>query len=219
MHRLQDSVAVVVAEGAAGEAVVRQLAAEGAQVLTTLVGGPEHDHVFRWDGGAPSGRADVEALIGAAVERFGHLDVLVLPAGTAEDGALEALDDTAWTAAVAELETLVWGVREGLRHMVPRGSGRIVVTTVAEAKVGRAGAGVVATVAHAAYGLVKVAAKEAGPSGVTVNAVLAAGAEGSLIGRGTAPDEVAAAVLLLAAPDGAGMTGVAFPVDGGVAPY
>lgn len=104
--------------------------------------------------------------------------------------------------------------------MAAQGSGRVVVLAGAEAKVGRAGAGVAAALGHAAYGLVKVAAKEVGPQGVTVNLVMAAhDAEGSLVGRTTRPGEVAAAVVLLASPAGGGMSAVAFPVDGGVSPY
>ncbi len=131
-----------------------------------------------------------------------------------------ALDDAAWATASRTLDVLLWGMRAGLGHMVPRGRGRVVVTLGAEAKVGRPGAAVAAAVGHAAYGLVKVAAKEGGPRGVTVNAVLAnASADDSLTGRPADPAQVGGAVVLLASPDGGGMSGVAFPVDGGVSPY
>lgn len=199
-------------------AVVEALLAEGASVVVPAAGGLRHDRVSAYDGEL-TGREDVDALFAFAVERHSKVDVVVLTGGNPEDRSLTELDDDGWSAASRTLERLVWGMRAGLTHMASRG-GRIVVTLGAEAKVGRPGAAVAAAVGHAAYGLVKVAAKEGGPRAITVNAVLSnASAADSLTGRATEPAEVAGAVVLLASGDGGGMSGVAFPVDGGVSPY
>lgn len=220
MSKLDSTVAVVVdgTDSDLRRAVVDALLAEGATVVVPG-GSGSHDRLSAYDGEV-TGRHGVESLFAHAIEQHGGVDLAVLSGGEPVDRTLDALTEEDWAAAQGRLDVLMWGVRTSLGHMAPRGRGRVVVTLGAEAKVGRPGAGLAAVVGHAAYGLVKVAAKEAGPQGVTVNAVLGTSVtEGSLTGRATAPAEVAGAVVLLASPDGGGMSGVAFPVDGGVAPY
>lgn len=220
MNKLDSAVAVVLDDNGSAlrRAVVEALLAQGASVVVPAADGLTHARLTSYDGEL-AGREGVDALFASAVERHGKVDVVVLTDGGPEDGTLLELDGEGWSAASQTLSLLVWGMRASLEHMGSRG-GRVVVTLGAEAKVGRAGAAVAATVGHAAYGLVKVAAKEGGPQGVTVNAVLSnASAADSLTGRATDLAEVAGAVVLLASPDGGGMSGVAFPVDGGVAPY
>lgn len=221
MNTLEGAVAVVVddSDSALRRAVVEALLDRGAAVVAPAADGVTHDHFTSYDGRV-AGRQDVDALFAAALERHGQVDVVVLTGGEPEDRTLGELDDDAWAAATRTLDVLLWGMRASLGHMAPRGHGRVVVTLGPEAKVGRPGAAVAAAVGHAAYGLVKLAAKEGGPQGVTVNAVLAnARADDSLTGRPADPAQVAGAVVLLASPDGGGMSGVAFPVDGGVSPY
>lgn len=221
MNNLNSAVVVVVddVDSTLRRAIIHALLAEGATVVGSGVGGIVHERFTPFEA-ASLGRDGVESLFAHAVERHGQVDVAVLTGGDLPDRSLATLSDDAWSGASRALDRVVWGLRTSLACMTPRGTGRVVVTLGAEAKVGRAGAGASAAVAHAAYGLVKVAAKEAGPQGVTVNAVLGSSlAEGSLTGRATAPTEIAAAVVLLASAGGAGMSGVAFPVDGGIAPY
>lgn len=204
-----------------GTAVVSSLLQAGARVVTArrvTVDGPSDLLVVRDD--VPEGPRDVEALVDHAVTAFGRVDVLVLSGGEPADVHLADLAGDDWAAASGQLDRVFWGLRAGVREMIARGTGRIVVTVTSAAKVGRAGAGAATMLDHAAYGLVKVAAKEAGPQGVTVNAVIANHhPEGSVTGRTTKASETAAAVLLLASPAGGGISGTGFPVDGGVAPY
>ena len=221
MTKLDGATALVLddADSALRRAVVEALLAQGATVVLPGASGITHDRLFPYDGEL-AGREGVDAVFAFAVEHHGKVDAVVLTGGDPADRSLTELDGDGWSEAARILERLVWGMRASLAHMGPRGGGRVVVTLGAEAKVGRAGAAVAATVGHAAYGLVKVAAKEGGAQGVTVNAVLSnASAGDSLTGRATDPAEVAGAVVLLASPDGGGMSGVAFPVDGGVSPY
>ena len=132
--------------------------------------------------------------------------------------------------------------------MLPRESGRVIVTSSVEGKLGKPGIpGYVAT-KHAVNGLVKAAAQEVGTLGITVNAILpgiietdivrttgpdsavAMGLSGydELIGMFTAEsaikrpnrvEEVAAVAVLLASDAARNMTGCLFPVDGGTMPY
>lgn len=221
MNKLDSAVVLVLEErdSALRRAVVEALLANGASVVVPAAGAPSHERLSSYDEEVV-GREGVDAMFAFVLERHGRIDVVVLSGGQPDDCSVTALDGDGWSVATRILDQVVWGMRAGLEHMVPRQGGRIVVTLGVEAKVGRAGAAVAAVTGHAAYGLVKVAAKEAGPQGVTVNAVLAnRSAADSLTGRATDPTEVAGAVVLLASKDGGGMSGVAFPVDGGVAPY
>lgn len=221
MNKLDTAVAVVLddKDSAVRRAVVEALLAEGASVVVPAAGALRHDRLSSYDGEL-AGRDGIDALFAAALQRHGKLDVAVLTDGDPEDSSLAELDVSRWSAVTRRLDMLAWGMQAGLTHMTPRGGGRVVVMLGAEAKVGRTGAVTAAIIGHAAYGLVKAAAKEAGPQGVTVNAVLSnRSGEGSLIGRPTDPAETAGAVVLLASPAGGGMSGVAFPVDGGHSPY
>jgi ribitol 2-dehydrogenase len=75
-------------------------------------------------------RADVEALIGAAVERYGRIDILIANAGVYTGGDFAAGD---LAEALALISTNVGGVlssvHAALQHMIPAGSGDIVITS------------------------------------------------------------------------------------------
>lgn len=74
-------------------------------------------------------RADMEALVEAAVDRFGRVDVLVNNAGLARLGRLEQLDVDDWMAMI---DVNVRGVLHGIAAAVPvfrrQGRGHIVTT-------------------------------------------------------------------------------------------
>lgn len=142
-----------------------------------------------------------------------------------------------------------WGMRRAFRYMIPRRSGRVVCISSKQGKVGRPGMGAYVASKHGMLGLVKSAALEVGKVGITVNAicpgsvvtdivrergaVFAAqmGVEGGLEGliamhsreaaidRPVRAEEVAGLAVYLASDLGAGVTGAALSVDGGVAPY
>jgi NAD(P)-dependent dehydrogenase (short-subunit alcohol dehydrogenase family) len=132
--------------------------------------------------------------------------------------------------------------------MVPRGSGRILVTSSVEGKLGKPGIPGYAATKHGVNGLVKAAAHEVGTLGITVNSLLPGLIETDIV-RETGPasaqmmgldsyealldlfaqesaikrlntvEEVAAVAVLLASDAGRNITGCMFPVDGGTMPY
>jgi NAD(P)-dependent dehydrogenase (short-subunit alcohol dehydrogenase family) len=132
--------------------------------------------------------------------------------------------------------------------MIPRESGRVIVTSSVEGKLGKPGIPGYAATKHAVNGLVKAAAHEVGTLGITVNAMLPGIIETDIV-RETGPDsaiamglgtyenlidvfssdsaikrpnrveEVAAVAVLLASDVAAGITGTMFPVDGGSMQY
>ncbi len=128
MDELKDKVVVVTgASRGIGAATVRAFAGQGAKVVATARSAGAIEALaaeVRADGGeavAVPGDvavyADVEAVVGAATERFGRLDVLVNNAGVIEPIArLEDGDPAAWGAA---FDVNAKGVYHGLRAAIP----------------------------------------------------------------------------------------------------
>lgn len=234
-----------------GLAVARQLAAEGANVV---LAGRRGDVAAEEAARLPSAvgvevdltRPDaVDRLVGAATDRFGPVDVLVLNSGGPAAGP--AADLTAEQAAEA-LEFLLLQhvrlVRAVLPSMRERGWGRIVaigssgihapLDNLALSNAGR----------PALAGYLKTLAGEVAADGVTVNMVLpgriatdrvAALDRGNAERRGASPEEVkaaseasipakrygrpeefASAVVYLASEPASYVTGVQLRVDGGL---
>ena len=200
--------------------------------------------------GDATDQAAVEGLVDFTVDRFGQLDIMCLNSGgvnmtapvaamTDEEGQLE-ID---WN-----LNHVFWGMRRSLQHMIPRETGRVIVTSSVEGKLGKPGIPGYAATKHAVNGLVKAAAHEVGTLGITVNAILPGIIETDIV-RETGPDsaiamglgtyenlieafcsesaikrpnrveEVAAVAVLLASDVAAGITGTMFPCDGGSMQY
>lgn len=195
-------------------------------------------------------QADVEALIDFTIGHYGRLDVCCLNSGGVRLTAPVAqMTDEEWRLEVDwNLNHVFWGMRRSLQHMLERQSGRVIVTSSVEGKLGKPGIPGYVTTKHAVNGLVKAAAQEVGTQGITVNAILPGIIETDIV-RETGPDsavamgvgtydalielfckessikrpntveEVAAVAVLLASDSGRNITGCLFPVDGGTMPY
>ena len=200
--------------------------------------------------GDASHQETVEGLVDFAVDRFGQLDICCLNSGGVQQTAPVAqMSDEEWRLEVDwNLNHVFWGMRRALQHMIPRESGRILVTSSVEGKLGKPGIPGYAATKHAVNGLVKAAAHEVGTLGITVNAVLPGLVETDIV-RATGPasaeamglgsyealldvfaqesaikrlntvEEVAAVAVHLASDAARNMTGCMFPVDGGTMPY
>jgi 3-oxoacyl-[acyl-carrier protein] reductase len=234
-----------------GLAVARALAAEGANVV---LGGRRGELVREEAAKLPSAvgvEIDItdpgatDALVGAAQDRFGPVDVLVLngggpPPGLAVDFTPEQLAD-AIALLVQPHQRLVRAVLPGMRE---RGFGRIVAigSSGVQAPLERLVASNAARAALAGY--LKTLATEVAADGVTVNMVLpgriatdrttaidSATAErtgttpeqaraqseaGIPAGRYGTPDEFAAVVTFLASAAASYVTGEQVRCDGGL---
>ena len=201
-------------------------------------------------GGDSSKQETVEGLVDFTIDRYGQLDIMVLNSGGVRQTAPVAqMSDEEWNFEVDwNLNHVFWGMRRALQHMIPRQTGRILVTSSVEGKLGKPGVPGYVACKHAVNGLVKSAAHEVGTLGITVNALLpgiietdivletgpesaiamgvgsydkmiAMFTEESALKRPNTAEEVAAAAVLLASDAARNITGCLFPVDGGTMPY
>lgn len=234
-----------IAEG--GKVVVNGRNAEkGAECLAEMGAGDNADFYA----GDAAKQADVEGLIDFTIERYGQLDICCLNSGGVLNTAPVAqMSDEEWQLEIDwNLNHVFWGMRRALQHMVPRETGRVIVTSSVEGKLGKPGIPGYSSTKHAVNGLVKAAAQEVGTLGITVNAILPGLIETDIV-RDTGPDsavamgldgydaliemfsaesaikrpnkveEVGAVALFLASDAARNMTGNMFPVDGGTMPY
>lgn len=179
-----------------------------------------------------------DQIVGAAVDSFGGLDVLVNAAGIIASGTIETTDDAAWDAMMAvNLRGPFRLMRAAAPHLKARGGSIVNVSSVNGL---RAFPGVLAyCVSKAAVDqLTRCAALELAPHGVRVNAVnpgvtvtnlhkrggmdetaYSAFLERSRtthpLGRAGEAAEVADLILFLASDRAANMTGETIPIDGG----
>jgi 3-oxoacyl-[acyl-carrier protein] reductase len=229
-----------------GRATARKFGSEGALVVVNDINAAsaaETVGMIRADGGRAevdagdvTDRGYVDALVDGAVSRHGRLDVLHNNAGGATTVPLLAMTDEWYLRDITlNQHSVFYGIRAGLRVMVPRGAGSIISTS--------SGAGVGAVPGLSAYGaakaavamLTRVAAVEYAHSGVRVNAIAPgsmgtpafaawldtlpvglAGYEAQIpqhrLGR---PEEIADAALWLASDESSYVNGAVIPVDGG----
>jgi 3-hydroxybutyrate dehydrogenase len=220
--------------------------AKGQQCLAEM-GAGDNAAFF---GGDASKQSTVEGLIDFTIERYGQLDICCLNSGgVLMTAPVAQMTDEEWALEIDwNLNHVFWGMRRALQHMIPRQSGRVIVTSSVEGKLGKPGIPGYAATKHAVNGLVKAAAREVGTLGITVNAILPGLIETDIV-RATGPDsavamglggyddlitafssesaikrpntveEVAAVAVLMASDAASNITGCMFPVDGGTMPY
>ena len=154
---------VVVITGASsglGETAARLLSAQGASLV---LGARRRDRIealaneLTAAGGAAvafvtdvTKRDQVEALIGAAIARFGRVDVLINNAGLMPNSPLERLKVEDWDRMIdVNIKGVLYGIAAALPHMQRQQSGHIInVSSVAGHKV-RRGSAVYSATKHA----------------------------------------------------------------------
>ncbi|NHB77941.1 3-oxoacyl-[acyl-carrier-protein] reductase [Rhodobacter calidifons] len=177
---------------------------------------------------------EVEGLVKRAAEAMGSVDILVNNAGITRDGLAMRMSDADWQAVIDVNLTAPFRLcRAAIRGMMKARWGRIVnISSV----VGRAGNAGQANYAASKGGLVamsKSLAEEVASRGITVNCVAPGFIETAMTeklndqqretilasvptGRMGTPQEIAAAVVYLASPEAAYVTGATLHVNGGM---
>ena len=236
--RLSGKIAVVTggARGI-GRATVERFRAEGAEVVVwDLDTGAAENPVEGVERVDVADAAAVTAAAAALAERLPGIDILINNAGINLARSPSVADVTAeeWRRV---LDVNLSGALHCTQSLLPllrrRGGGRIVNFSSILAVAGFPGQTAYAAAKAGLLGLTRVWARELGPAGITVNAVVpgyidtamnsAAAVEfrKAIVARtalrrlGTA-DDVARVCLFLASDDAAFVTGAAIPVDGGL---
>ena len=153
---------VVVITGASsglGEAAARLLSAEGARLALGARRVDRIDALARELGGDGKAlalatdvvdRAQVEALVAAAVAAWGRVDVIINNAGLMPQSRLDALRVEEWDRMVdVNIKGVLYGIAAALPHMQRQRSGHVInVSSIAGHKVGP-GSAVYAATKHA----------------------------------------------------------------------
>jgi len=181
--RLEGKIAVITgATGGIGEATAKRYLEEGASVM--LVGRSEeklrqtrerlrsYDQVADFVADATD-EAATAAAIGATVDAFGGLDILVANAGI--EGNFAPIESLTLEEFENVLRTNVIGVWLSMKYAVEplkkRGGGSILVLSSIAGRVGAPTMAPYIASKHAVYGLVKTAALELAASNIRVNAI------------------------------------------------
>jgi NAD(P)-dependent dehydrogenase (short-subunit alcohol dehydrogenase family) len=244
---------VIIVTGASdgiGFATAARLAAEGVRVVMLARRG---DHLaaaaerLRAEGGdietacldvADTGALD--RLIVDVAARHGRLDGLVNNAAKSSMGALTEVEDEEWRRTFAvNADAPFVATRAALRIMIPQRSGSIVNIASTNGRRAMTGMSVYSATKAALIHFSKVAAMEAAPHNVRVNAlapgmvmtpsnqvffasqpeILDAVAATIPAKRGAQPEEIAGAIRFLLSDDASFVTGTCLDVDGGKAAH
>ena len=240
-----------------GAAISRSLANQGATVAAGYGRDREHAERFlaeiRAEGVTGSihqgniGKADdCRRVIAEVIAEHGRLDILVNNAGITADKTVLNMDDADWEKVLAvNLSGAFYLSQAALRHMVDRGTGRIVNVSSIIGETGNIGQANYAASKSGLFGLTKTLAKEAAfmlqktgkldPDGIgiTVNTVTPGFVATDMVGtipekviqritdqipvrRFARTEEIARVVHFLAADASGYITGQVWGVNGGM---
>jgi NAD(P)-dependent dehydrogenase (short-subunit alcohol dehydrogenase family) len=186
-----------------------------------------------------SNEADAQAMVAAAVERFGRLDVLYNNAGIMplDDGSVTDADGSIWDAVLAvNVKGVMYGCKFGIPAMLEHGGGSIINVASFVAWMGAATSQTAYTASKGAVlAMTREIAVEYARRGIRCNALCPGPIETPLLlallsdeekkqrrfvhipmGRLGHAEELAKAALFLASDDSSYMTGSSLIVDGGI---
>jgi len=225
-----------------GRAIALALAGEGWRVVgtaTTESGAAAITEALAPHGGRGialnvTDAAASQAAVDDIVAKEGGLHVLVNNAGITRDTLSMRMKDEDWDAVLdTNLKAVFRLARAATKPMMKQRSGRIINITSVVGASGNAGQANYAAAKAGVAGLTRSLARELGSRGITVNCiapgfiatdmteVLPEAQKAALLaqiplGRLGAPEEIAAAVVFLASPGAAYVTGTELHVNGGM---
>jgi 3-oxoacyl-[acyl-carrier protein] reductase len=244
MRLLLDGQTAVVTGGAQGlgYAIAERFIAEGARVVLGDLDLAATEAAAEALGGSGSAVAircdvtrgdDVEALVAAAVERLGGLDIMVNNAGITRDATMRKMTEDQFDQVISVHLKGTWnGTRHAAAIMRENKSGTIINMSSLSGKVGLVGQTNYSAAKAGIVGMTKAAAKELAHLGVRVNAIAPGLIRSAMteampqriwdqkvaevpMARAGEPDEVAKVALFLASDLSSYMTGTVMEVTGG----
>ncbi len=243
---LRDNVAIVTGAGRGiGRAIAVRLARDGAKVVVNYSKSADSAEavvreIAEFGGQAIAVKAnvavaaDVEAMVSAAKETFGRVDLLVCNAGITRDKLILRMTEEDWDAVIdTNLKSAFLCAKAVAPGMVKQRSGIIINVGSVVGKVGGAGQANYSASKAGLIGLTKSLAKELGSRNIRVNAIAPGFVDTEMTGElkseyrdailkqiplgrfGTA-ENVAGVVAFLCSADSAYIHGDVISMDGGL---
>ena len=249
---LNNQIVVITGGGAGiGKACALRFAKEGARVLIGDISEADAratcEKICADGGQAIYHRGDTsqesacQAFAQAALDKWGRIDALVANAGARVRGSLLQATEADWDKIIGvNLKGVAYSCKAVLPSMMDGRSGAIVITSSANAEVGRAGMPLYDATKAAVLSLTRSLAVEHAQHGIRVNAICpgytmtdfherAAAERGispqelrqrnegyALLGNPAEPHQIASAVYFMASEDASNITGQSLMVDGGL---
>jgi meso-butanediol dehydrogenase/(S,S)-butanediol dehydrogenase/diacetyl reductase len=245
--RFDDRVVVVTgASRGVGRRSVELFLEQGARVVAADRLGAELSSAFQEAGDrvelVEADLVDVgscEAVVGAALRRFGRLDVLFNNAGITIRCAAENTSDALWEHIIdTDLRSVFYCCRAAIPHLKSQRGSAIVNNASINAIRGNLNLAAYSAAKGGVVAMTRALATELAPAGVRVNALCPGTIDTPMndeyldqvedrdavlkmlitkhpLGRLATADDVARAAVFLASDDAGFITGVALPVDGG----
>ncbi|WP_006787187.1 3-oxoacyl-ACP reductase FabG [Thiorhodospira sibirica] len=227
-----------------GKAIALALAKEGATVIGTATseGGAQAISAYLQEAGASgcgmvldvAQPEAIEAVNKQIAEQWGSVSILVNNAGITRDNLLMRMKDEEWDSIIATNLTSVYRMSKTvLRAMTKARRGRIINIGSVVGSTGNPGQANYAAAKAGLLGFTKSLAREVGSRGITVNAIAPGFIETDMtrdlpeaqkqalqsqipLARLGQPEEIAAAVVFLASPGAAYITGETLHINGGM---
>ena len=216
-----------------GLACAKRFAALGDKVAITYNSSPPPPQFFgvKCD---VTDTAQVEAAFAAIEEHFGPVEILVSNAGVTKDTLLLRMSEADFVSVIdANLTGTFRVVKRATQGMLRARKGRIILMSSVVGMLGSAGQANYAASKAGLIGFARSLARELGSRSITVNVVAPGPVETDMtarlgqdkldqltsavpLSRMASVDEIAGAVIFLAGPDAAYITGAVLPVDGGL---
>ncbi|EII5412926.1 3-oxoacyl-ACP reductase FabG [Vibrio alginolyticus] len=224
-----------------GRAIAELFVERGATVIGTATSESGAAAISEYLGDNGKGLAlnvtdveSIEATLKTINEEFGVIDILVNNAGITRDNLLMRMKDDEWNDIIDTNLTPIYRMSKAvLRGMMKKRAGRIINVGSVVGTMGNAGQTNYAAAKAGVIGFTKSMAREVASRGVTVNTVAPGFIETDMTkalnddqraatlsnvpaGRLGDPREIASAVVFLASPEAAYITGETLHVNGGM---
>ncbi|HCH3860664.1 TPA: 3-oxoacyl-ACP reductase FabG [Vibrio parahaemolyticus] len=224
-----------------GRAIAELLVERGATVIGTATSESGAAAISEYLGENGKGLAlnvtdveSIEATLKTINDEFGVIDILVNNAGITRDNLLMRMKDDEWNDIINTNLTPIYRMSKAvLRGMMKKRAGRIINVGSVVGTMGNAGQTNYAAAKAGVIGFTKSMAREVASRGVTVNTVAPGFIETDMTkalnedqraatlanvpaGRLGDPREIASAVVFLASPEAAYITGETLHVNGGM---